>query len=90
MQADLIFKKLTGARKPRGHQLVSIALIKQEAEAKKNAKIQNLNLSKFLEALYLVGKECFAVGEDPMGAVDAMLVNCLNELDRQIQSSERG
>lgn len=40
VQADLIFKKLTGARKPRGHQLVSIALIKQEGgEQKKGAKI---------------------------------------------------
>ena len=90
MQADLIFKKLTGLEKPKGHSLTSIALATQSEV--KRPQAQRLGINQFVKALSLVGIEAFRMDQKTEMdlALSCMITQVLAVLDQQIQQSVRG
>ena len=97
VQADLIFKKLTGLEKPKGHPLVSMAITRQRPQSGNPSSQQRkgqqaMDFTKFVKSLALVGSEVYSVPSKgfEIVTVNAMITNTLVELDKQIGASERG
>ena len=95
MQADLIFKKLTGLEKPRGHPLLpttfqggkrndstSGANINSANQNRKGKQAMDFN--KFVKALAQVGSEIYGVPMQgyEISTLNAMITNTLIELDQ--------
>jgi len=91
VQADLIFKKLTGHEKPRGGFLY-LGTLQLPRAGSASKSTQAMDLAKFAKSLVLVGSEVYSV---PIVGFEAatlstMINNSLAQLDLKIQRSERG
>ena len=98
VQADLIFRKLTGLEKPKSS-LDSLRLTQsqrttQSAQQKRTNGHQVMNINTFVKALALVGSQVYGGtridGDFQLQMIHTMIGNTLVELNKQIAMSERG
>ena len=97
VEADLIFKKLTGLEKPKSRLLLlSSNLSRQTQGDKENAKKKmpkKFMFPQFLKALVLVGAKINGLSErdvqDPSEILSFMVNNVVYDLDQQLLQSDR-